>query len=83
MLGKLELVPDAKSGSRRRFDNVGTVGGICRDNCFANNLVMRAVRDSMVCSPPLIIQDDEIDMLVERAWKALDLTAAAVADQMV
>ena len=43
---------------------------------------MRAVRDSMVCSPPLIIKDDEIDALVERAWKALDLTAAAVADQM-
>lgn len=82
LLGRLELVPDAKSGSRRRFDHIGTVGGICRDNCFANNLVMRAVKDSMVCSPPLIISDDEIDSLVERAWKALDLTASAVADQM-
>lgn len=82
LLARLELVPDAKSGSRRRFDDVGRVGGMCRDNCFANNLVMRAVRDSMVCSPPLIIKDDEIDILVERAWKALDLTAAAVADEM-
>jgi len=82
LMGRLELVPDAASGSRRRFDNVGTVGGICREHCFANNLVMRAVRDSMICSPPLIISDAEIDLLVERAWKALDLTAAAVADQM-
>ncbi|MEC8153556.1 MAG: aspartate aminotransferase family protein, partial [Pseudomonadota bacterium] len=57
-------------------------GGICRDFCFRNNLVMRAVRDSMVCSPPLPIADDEIDLLVERAWAALDQTAAAVADKM-
>ena len=82
LLGKLELVPDAASGSRRRFENSGEVGGICRDFCFRNNLVMRAVRDSMVCSPPLPIADDEIDLLVERAWAALDQTAAAVADKM-
>ena len=82
LLGRLELVPDAASGSRRRFNDVGTVGGICREHCFRNNLVMRAVRDSMICSPPLIISDSEIDMLVERARKALDLTAADIADQM-
>ena len=82
LLGKLELVPDAASGSRRRFENSGEVGGICRDFCFRNNLVMRAVRDSMVCSPPLPIADDEIDLLVERAWTALDQTTAAVADKM-
>ena len=82
LLGKLELVPDAASGSRRRFDNYGEVGGICRDNCFRNNLVMRAVRDSMICSPPLSISDAEIDLLVEKAWAALDQTAATVAAQM-
>ena len=82
LLGKLELVPDAASGSRRRFDNYGEVGGICRDNCFRNNLVMRAVRDSMICSPPLPISDAEIDLLVEKAWAALDQTAATVAARM-
>jgi len=40
-----------------------------------NGLVMRAVGDTMIISPPLIISRDEIDILVERATRALDETA--------
>ena len=35
---------------------------------------MRAVRDGMMCSPPLTITNDEIDICFERLKKSLDLT---------
>ena len=76
MIGAIELVKD-KAG-RTHFDDVGKVGGLCRDHCFANNLVMRAVRDSMVFSPPLTLSHEEADELVRRFKLCLDLTAQDV-----
>ena len=35
---------------------------------------MRAVRDCMIVSPPLVISDAEIDELVRLARRCLDLT---------
>ena len=40
---------------------------------------MRAVGDSMIISPPLILQPEDVDVFVERAWQCLDLTQKAVA----
>ena len=37
---------------------------------------MRAVGDTMIVSPPLIIIREQIDELVDKAWQALDATAA-------
>ena len=76
LLGKIELVPEKPS--RKRFDNYGEVGGICRDISFENGLIMRAVRDTMVVSPPLVITDEEIDEMVEKMRKTLDQTWAKV-----
>jgi putrescine aminotransferase len=76
LLGAIELVED--KATRRHFNPLGRVGTICRDHCFANGLVMRAVRDGMVLSPPLIIETAEIDELVEKARLCLDLTAKDV-----
>jgi len=73
LIGAIELVQDRKT--RRHFEPLGRVGGICRDICFANDLVMRAVRDAMVFSPPLIISKDEIDEFVRRTKHCIDLTA--------
>ena len=53
---------------------MGEVGTICRDHCLQNGLIMRAVRDTMVVSPPLVITDEEIDEFMEKAWKSLDQT---------
>jgi len=72
-IGALELVADKRA--RRFFPKRGDVGLICRDHCFANGLVMRAVRDTMIISPPLIMAREQIDELVEKAWRCLDLTA--------
>ena len=76
-LGALELVKDKENYIR--FDKDQGVGIICRDFCFENNLVMRAVGDAMIISPPLIVQQSEIDIFIERAWQCLDLTQKAIA----
>jgi len=36
---------------------------------------MRAVGDTMIMSPPLVISRSEIDELVDKAWKVLDQVA--------
>jgi putrescine aminotransferase len=74
LIGALELVRD-KAG-RRFFDKRGEVGTICRDFCFENGLIMRAVRDTMIVSPPLVITPGQLDELAEKAWRCLDLTLA-------
>jgi len=33
---------------------------------------MRHVGDRMIISPPLVINESEIDTLIERAWQSLD-----------
>jgi putrescine aminotransferase len=72
----LELVKDKDSGER--FPEIGRTGTLCRDVCFDNGIIMRAVRDSMIISPPLIISVEQIDELVDLAWRCLDQTAKAL-----
>lgn len=73
LVGALELVK-RKGKTIEAFPDTGAVGLICRNFCFNNGLIMRAVRDSMIISPPLILSHEEADILVERARFALDLT---------
>lgn len=73
MIGAVELVAD--KAARRHFAPELGVGTICRDHCFAHDLIMRAIRDIMVVSPPLTITRAEIDELIRRARICLDLTA--------
>ncbi|HSF96824.1 MAG TPA: aspartate aminotransferase family protein [Thermohalobaculum sp.] len=71
LVGALELVKDKATGAR--FPNEGATGTRCRDiSVGRNHLVMRATRDTMIVSPPLVISDEEIDIFVERARKTLD-----------
>ncbi len=72
MFGAIELVKDKTN--YKLFDEDQGVGGICRDFCVENHLVMRAVGDTMIISPPLILQKDDIDGFIERAWICLDQT---------
>jgi putrescine aminotransferase len=72
LIGAIELVADKRT--RKFFDKRGRVGTICRDYCFAGNVILRAVRDTMVFSPPLIISEAEIDIMVERVTHAIHQT---------
>jgi len=74
MLAAIELVEDKKE--RRPFSRDPNVGTICRDHCFRNGLVMRAIRDTMVLAPPLVITEDEVEKLLAKAKLCIDLTAA-------
>jgi putrescine aminotransferase len=72
LIGALELVKDKVR--RQTFADPGEVGLLCRDLCIANGLVMRAVRDTMIVAPPLVITHAQIDELIDKARKALDQT---------
>lgn len=76
LVGAIELVADKQTN--QRFDKDLDVGTRCREHCFNAGVVLRAVGDSMICSPPLIISKDEIDQLVTKAKQALDNTLADV-----
>ena len=80
LIGSIELTADRRT--RRPFEKTGRVGTICRDHCFANDLVMRAVRDTMVFAPPLIIGEAEIDDMVARARRAITATMDEVRGEM-
>jgi putrescine aminotransferase len=75
LMGALELVAD--KGTLQRFDEDKGVGKICRDFLVNNGVVMRAVADTIIAAPPLILTHEQADELVEKAWKCLDLTHAA------
>jgi putrescine aminotransferase len=76
LIGALELVRE--KGRRQLFPEPGHVGTLCRDLCIEHGLVMRAVRDTMIIAPPLIITEGQIDELIEKARRALDATLAAL-----
>ncbi len=73
LIGAIELVRD--KAKREHFEEPGKVGGICRNHCIENGLVMRAVRDIMVMSPPLVMTTAQIDEMIALARKAIDATA--------
>lgn len=73
LLAAMELVADKKMHAP--FAREKQVGTLCRDHSFHNGLVMRAIRDTMVLAPPLIISEAEVDELLARAKMCIDLTA--------
>ncbi|MBM1632812.1 aspartate aminotransferase family protein [Sulfitobacter mediterraneus] len=80
LMASIQLAPI--KGSRAPFaGEQGAVGYICRENCFAQNLVMRHVGDRMIVSPPLVITPEEIEVLATRAKAALDATYAELQEK--
>lgn len=76
LMGALELVENKES--LERFDEDIGAGTICRDHLVNNGLVMRAVGESVVVAPPLVLTHEQADELVEIAWKCLDLTQQSI-----
>ena len=72
MVGALELVKN--KNTKTSYPSDQNVGAICRDFCFNNGLIMRAVGDAMIICPPLVISHSEINELIEKAKLCLDLT---------
>lgn len=74
MLGAIQLVPEKPQNTP--FAQSGSVATVCRDYSNQNGLVMRAVDDAMILSPPLVITESEIDELFQIAGTSLDQTWA-------
>ena len=71
LIGAVEIV--SEPGTNKRFGGKeGPAGLIVRDLCIKHGLMVRAVRDSIVFSPPLVITHAEIDHLVGTIRRALD-----------
>lgn len=73
LLAAIELVSDKKQ--RSFFPRDLDVGTHCRNYCFGSGLVMRAIRDTMVLSPPLVITEAEVEDIIAKAKDAIDRTA--------
>ena len=73
LLGALELVED--KATRKHFPKDRKVGEVCLDICIEKNIVMRAIKDIMVVSPPLTITKEQIDEMHDLVKSCLDLTA--------
>jgi len=84
LMGAIELC--ANKETRERFSSEGrftsldeiSAGSLCRDLAINNGLVMRAVGDTMIIAPPLIINREQVDELISKATKTLDDTLAAI-----
>ena len=73
LLAGLQLVRD--KAKRTVFTAEDDAANRCRDLCLEHGLIMRAVGQSMVLSPPLIITRAQVDELVDKVRAGLDLTA--------
>ncbi len=71
LIGGVEIVRER--GTNHRFGSKeGTAGPIVRDLCIENGLMVRAIRDSLVMCPPLVITHAEIDELIDKIARSLD-----------
>lgn len=74
LLGAVEIV--AEKGTNKRFGGEeGKAGPVVRDLCIKNGLMVRGIRDTIVCCPPLIISHAQIDELVDIIARSLDEAA--------
>jgi putrescine aminotransferase len=73
LVGAVELCADP--ATRRHFEPLGRAGTICRDHCFVSDVILRAVRDAMIVSPPLIAERSHIDQMVDTLRRCIDQTA--------
>ena len=70
LMGAIEIVKD--KASRERFSEAQGAAYLVRDEAVKAGLMMRAVGDTMILSPPLIWTRETIDLAMDRIVKALD-----------
>ena len=73
-LAGVELVAD--KATKRRFDPVGRLGQFAFERAHDHGLILRAVGDTLVFCPPLIVTAAQVDALLQGFAKTLDDTLA-------
>lgn len=77
LMAGVELVRNPQT--HEPFAEALGVGGHCRDLAREEGLLVRAVGDTVCMSPPLIITEPEIDLLIEKLKTAISRTQAWLA----
>jgi 4-aminobutyrate--pyruvate transaminase len=72
LIGAVELVADKTT--RKSFDPAEAVGPFLIKRAHQHGVILRALGDSIAFCPPLIINEEEIDLMLERFSLALDDT---------
>lgn len=70
LLAAIEIVKDAET--KERFEPAGHAAGLVRDHSIAAGMMMRAVGDTMILSPPLTWTRETIDMAADIVKSALN-----------
>lgn len=70
LMAAIQLVKN--KSTRELFSTEDAIPIKYRDECLKNGLIMRAVGQAMIASPPLIITRDEVDEFMEIALNALN-----------
>ncbi|PFH11641.1 4-aminobutyrate--pyruvate transaminase [Collimonas sp. PA-H2] len=76
LLAGVELIDKA---SGQAFPAMLGVGAMVEQRTRQHGLIVRNMGDAIALSPPFIISDDEIDMMVDKLTAALDEAAAELA----
>jgi len=79
LIGAIELVAD--KAAKTPFDSKANVGGFLAKRAQHHGLIIRPLVDTIAFCPPLIIKDDEIDLMFQRFSLALDDTLAMVRER--
>jgi len=79
LVGAIELVADKPA--KTPFDPKANVGGFLARRAQHHGLIIRPLVDTIAFCPPLIIKEDEIDLMLERFSLALDDTLAMVRER--
>ena len=74
LMAGIELIEDKKS--RKPFDPALGVGPYCMQKALDRGVVLRALGDTIAFSPPLIITESEIDIVLDRFDEALQDTVS-------
>ena len=72
LIGAIELVADKET--KAPFEAKAAVGAYVAKRAQAHGLIVRAMGDVIGICPPLIIKEEEIDLLFDRLGRALDET---------
>ncbi len=72
LIAGLEMVAD--KATKRSFTPTGKVSGQVAKFAAQEGLICRAVYDTVALCPPLIVTEDDIDQILARMGRALDLT---------
>jgi len=76
LIGALELVAD--KSTKRAFKPAQGIGLMGQKWAQANGLIVRAIGDTLALCPPLIITEEEIDLMFDRLERGLNETEGQI-----